>query len=72
MRKWTTNGRTPTEDEQSPIDIGLIASREFVETGRAESEEWANQLRELDNFFQGWPTDAEAATSTASDAEANA
>ncbi|MEY4575988.1 MAG: hypothetical protein RL701_691 [Pseudomonadota bacterium] len=70
MRQWTANGRSPTEDEQSQIDVGLVASRELSDTGRQETEEWAQELRELDNFFQGWPTDQEAASSTGSDAEA--
>jgi hypothetical protein len=67
MRKWTDNGRSPTEDEQRRIDIGVLAARELSDTGRPETEEWAKQLKLLYNFFQGWPTDQQAASSTAAD-----
>lgn len=67
MQAWTANGRTPTADEQNRIDVGVRAGRELSDTGRPETEEWVQQLTELDNYFQGWPTDAEAASSAASD-----
>lgn len=67
MRLWTDNGRSPTEDEQRRIDIGVLAARELSDTGRPETEEWADQLKLLYNFFQGWPTDREAASSTDAD-----
>jgi hypothetical protein len=67
MRTWTDNGRSPTEDEQRRIDIGVLAARELSDTGRPETEEWADQLKLLYNFFQGWPTDQQAASSTDAD-----
>jgi hypothetical protein len=45
----------------------VLAGRELSDTGRPETEEWVQQLTELDNFFQGWPSDAEAASSTDED-----
>jgi hypothetical protein len=63
----TANGRTPTAVEQTRIDVGVLASRELSDTGLPETEEWVQQLTELDKFFQGWPTDAEAASSTDED-----
>jgi len=67
MCKWTENGRSPTEDEQRRIDIGVLAARELSDTGRPETEEWADQLKLLYNFFQGWPTDHQAGSSTEAD-----
>jgi hypothetical protein len=67
MKAWTANGRTPTAVEQTRIDVGVLAGRELSDTGRPETEEWVQQLTELDNFFQGWPSDAEAASSTDED-----
>jgi hypothetical protein len=67
MQAWTANGRAPTADEQNRIDVGVLAGRELSDTGRPETEEWVQQLTELDNYFQGWPTDTEAAASTGAD-----
>lgn len=67
MQAWTANGRTPTAAEQNRIDVGVLAGRELSDTGRPETDEWVQQLTELDNYFQGWPSDAEAATSTEAD-----
>ena len=29
MKRWTGNGRKPTENERRNIDVGLVAAREF-------------------------------------------
>lgn len=70
MQAWTANGRAPSEDEQNRIDVSVLAGRELSDTGRPETEEWVQQLTELDNYFQAWPTDREAASSTGSASEA--
>jgi hypothetical protein len=70
MQAWTANGRTPSADEQNRIDVSVLAGRELRDTGRSETEEWVQQLTDLDNYFQAWPTDREAASSTGSASEA--
>src|SRR4051812_31855152 len=51
MQAWTANGRTPSADEQNRINVGVLAGRELSDTGRPETEEWVQQLTELDNYF---------------------
>jgi hypothetical protein len=70
MQAWTANGRTPSADEQNRIDVSVLAGRELSDTGRPDTEEWVQQLTDLDNYFQAWPTDQQAASSTGSASEA--
>jgi hypothetical protein len=66
MKRWTDNGRAPSEGERRNIDVGLIAVRELSEpTG--EVSDLAQKLFVLNNYFEDWPTDAEAASATDED-----
>lgn len=66
MKRWTDSGRKPTEIERRNIDVSLIAARELSdETG--EVGDLAKKLFALNNYFEDWPTDAEAASATDED-----
>ncbi|MGB8541944.1 MAG: hypothetical protein WCD49_09955 [Candidatus Acidiferrales bacterium] len=66
MKRWTDGGRKPTEIERRNIDVGLIAAREL--SGEAgELGELAKNLFALNNYFEDWPTDAQAASATDED-----
>jgi hypothetical protein len=66
MKRWTDKGREPTEGERRNIDVGLVAAREF--SGEAgELGELAQKLFALNNYFEDWPTDEEAASATDED-----
>jgi hypothetical protein len=60
MRKWSDNGREPSETERQSIDVGLIAVREFPEKDE-ETFELSEKLSELSNYFEDWPSDKKAA-----------
>jgi hypothetical protein len=60
MTRWTDNGRQPTETERRNIDVGLIAVRE-LDGATDEIGELADHLCALNNYFEDWPTDEEAA-----------
>ena len=66
MQKWTANGREPSERERRSIDVGLVAAREF-DGERGELGQLAQKLFALNNYFEAWPTDEEAATATDDD-----
>jgi len=66
MKRWTEKGRKPTDGERRNIDVGLVAAREFSgETG--DLDELAQKLFALNNYFEDWPTDEEAASATDED-----
>jgi hypothetical protein len=66
MKRWSENGRTPTEGERKRINVGLIAARELSET-TGEVNKFAEKLSSLNNYFEDWPTDEEAASDTDDD-----
>jgi hypothetical protein len=66
MKRWTDNGRAPSEIERRNIDIGLIAARELSDS-TGEVAALAQKLFALNNYFEDWPTDAEAASATDED-----
>jgi hypothetical protein len=66
MRRWTENGREPSHSQRSRIDVGLIAARELSEA-TGEVGELAGKLYALNNYFEDWPTDDEAANATDDD-----
>lgn len=57
MKQWTDSGRTPTEDEQQSIDIGLIAVREIDPQDSDEDARYHEILVQLDGYFMEWPDD---------------
>jgi hypothetical protein len=66
MKRWSDNDREPTDGERRNIDVGLVAAREF--SGEAgELGELAQKLFALNNYFEDWPTDEEAASATDED-----
>jgi|SRR5580704_7077457 hypothetical protein len=66
MKRWTDKGRTPSEIERRNIDVGLIAARELSDS-TGELANLAQKLFALNNYFEDWPTDAEAASATDED-----
>lgn len=66
MRRWTDSGREPSESERRSIDVGLVAARELSEA-TGEVADLAVKLSALNNYFEDWPTDAEAANATDDD-----
>jgi hypothetical protein len=66
MKRWTANGRTPTDVERYSIDIGLTAVREF-DGATDKLAEFAQRLCALNNYFEAWPTDHAAASATDDD-----
>jgi len=66
MRRWSDNGRHPTASERRSIDVGLVAAREFSDAPGPIGE-LANQLFVLNNYFEDWPSDVEAATPSEDD-----
>ena len=66
MKRWTGSGRKPTENERRNIDVGLVAAREFSET-TGEPADLSQKLFVLNNYFEDWPTDAEAASASDED-----
>jgi hypothetical protein len=63
MRRWSADGRIPTDEERGSINVGLVAVRELSEATGEESE-LVKKLFALNNYFEDWPTDQEAATAT--------
>jgi hypothetical protein len=66
MKRWTENGRVPTDAERHSIDVGLIAVREF-DGATGKLAEFAQKLSALNNYFEDWPTDQAAASATDDD-----
>src|ERR1019366_5181673 len=56
MRRWSA-------DERGSINVGLVAVRELSEA-TGEEGELVKKLFALNNYFEDWPTDQEAATAT--------
>ncbi len=66
MRRWSANGRTPTDGERRSIDVGLVAARELSEA-TGETTVLAHKLFVLNNYFEDWPTDDQAASDSDED-----
>ena len=66
MKRWTDSGRKPTEIERRNIDVGLIAARELSDEA-GEIGELGRKLFALNNYFEDWPTDAQASSATDED-----
>jgi hypothetical protein len=60
MRRWSADGRVPTDEERGSINVGLVAVRELPEA-TGEEGELVRKLFALNNYFEDWPTDQEAA-----------
>jgi hypothetical protein len=61
MLRWSADGRIPTDEERGSINVGLVAVRELSEA-TGEEGELVKKLFALNNYFEDWPTDQEAAT----------
>jgi hypothetical protein len=61
MERWTANGRDPAKAERDTINIGLVAVRELSEVDAAIVKTLVAKLYALNNYFDDWPTDDEAA-----------
>ena len=62
MEEWSKDGRTPSDEERGSIDIGLVAVRE-LDGAPFPVGDLTERLSELNNYFEDWPTDEEAAGS---------
>jgi hypothetical protein len=67
MLRWSAGGRTPLPDERRSIDVGLVAVRELEDSQDVEVVDYAERLQELNNYFDDWPSDDEAARATEDD-----
>jgi hypothetical protein len=68
MWRWTASGRQPTKDERKSIDISVHAIREIGDdTGDPATDAFVGKLHALNNYFEDWPTDDEAANATDDD-----
>jgi hypothetical protein len=63
MGKWTADGREPSQDERTIIDIGLVAVRE-LDGAPGVGQDFLDKLHVLNSYFEDWPTDQEAAGAT--------
>lgn len=70
MKRWTEDGRKPTDNERRNIDVGVVAAREF-DAATGEIGELATKLFALNNYFEDWPSDVQAASATDEDFEAD-
>jgi hypothetical protein len=61
MKRWSNDGREPTDGERGSIDVGLIAARELSAANGVEGD-LVQKLLALNNYFEDWPTDELAAT----------
>ncbi len=66
MREWSRDGREPSHEERSRIDLGLIAVRE-LEGADGEEAQLAEKLSCLNNYFEDWPSDETAASASDDD-----
>ncbi|MGA8870678.1 MAG: hypothetical protein WA434_09240 [Candidatus Acidiferrales bacterium] len=66
MKLWTRNGLKPSDGQRRSIDVGLVAARELSDA-TGEVHELAEKLFALNNYFEDWPTDEEAANATEED-----
>lgn len=66
MKQWSEGEREPSEEERGSIDVGLIAAREF-DGATGAVHDLANKLFALNNYFEAWPTDFDAANATDDD-----
>jgi hypothetical protein len=60
MKRWSNDGREPTDGERGSIDVGLIAARELPDAKGVEAD-LVQKLFALNNYFEDWPTDELAA-----------
>jgi hypothetical protein len=67
MQRWSAHGRVPTDDERESIDVGLIAARELENSGDPTVDRFREELQWLNNYFEDWPSDDEAANATDDD-----
>lgn len=67
MQNWTAANRKPTRDERKSIDVGLRAARELEPVGDTGLEPLIQKLYALNNYFEDWPSDAQAGRATDDD-----
>jgi hypothetical protein len=63
MKRWSDHGRKPTDIERRSIDVGLVAARELSGAPGGLGE-LVEKLFALNNYFEDWPTDEQAASAT--------
>jgi hypothetical protein len=58
IKRWTANGREPTEDERKSTTIGVTIVREFDPAPTDEIAEWVDLVKEVEAYFEEWLDDA--------------
>lgn len=48
---WTASGKTPTQDQRSSIDVGLVAARELDEIPAPDVKDLANRIHAISYYF---------------------
>ena len=56
MDDWSAEGRCPSEEERTRVNISLIAVREFDGHGDQQIQQFAQSLHALNAYFEDWPT----------------
>ncbi len=55
MKRWTANGRAPTEDERKSITIGPLVLRELDPEPDLDTYEKQEILKACHYYFREWP-----------------
>ncbi len=58
IKRWTADGREPTEDERYSTTIGQVLFRELESGPTDEVHRYVEHTREVEGYFQEWPDDA--------------
>jgi hypothetical protein len=59
MKRWTANGREPTEDERKSINIGLTIIRELDPQPDLDMYERQELFKACHHYFRQWPADGD-------------
>ena len=62
IKRWTADGRVPTEHERKSLTVGQILVRELEPPPTDELAAWVNRVREVAAYFSDWLDDATFAT----------
>jgi hypothetical protein len=60
LKRWTADGREPTDDERARINMGLIVIREFDPEPDEELYDLMQDLHQIQGYVDVWPPEGEA------------
>lgn len=55
MDEWSTEGRSPNEEERARVNISVIAVREYDGVADEQLHQFAEGLHALNAYFEDWP-----------------